>query len=172
MEKLTETFNPVYKQIQQIKDCVPYMSREQIIEARVAIVVGHNGRNFVTSTDWRLTTESGESRVLTFTMRPQYPNFVECIAGVEYGVRNEMVYIHPDKLIFAKSAEIHLNGQIYTFNPREALKIYVEPGNTFIATDCLVNCIETETKRIYHIVTDENTLFGKLDKDGSISQVL
>lgn len=172
MEKITETFNPVYNQVQQVKDCVSYMLGEPIIEAKIAIVVGHNGRNFVSSTDWRLTTDSGNKRILPFTMRPQYPNFVECVAGVEYGVKNELFYIQPDDLTSAKSAEVHLNSQVYKFNPREALKIYIESESTFVATDCLVECIEMETKRVYRILTDENTLVGKLDKNGRISQVL
>lgn len=172
MEKIKETFNPVYNQVQQVKDCVSYMLGEPVEEARIAIVVGHNGRNFVSSTDWRLTTKSGNKRILPFTMRPQYPNFVECVAGVEYGVHGEQFFIQPDKLLFAKSAEIFLNGKTYKFKPREALKIYVEPENTFIATDCLVECTEMKDKRVYRILTDENTLLGKLDKDGRISQVL
>ncbi|MBR1605922.1 MAG: hypothetical protein IJ660_07465 [Alphaproteobacteria bacterium] len=169
---MTETFNPVYNQVQQVKDCVSYMLGEPIVEARIAIVIGHNGRNFVSSTDWRLTTQSGNKRILPFAMRPQYPNFVECVAGVAYGVQNEQFYIQPDKLMFAKSAEVYINGQAYNFNPREALKIYVSPKSTFIATDCLVECVETKEKRIYHILTDDNTLFGQLDEKGKISQVL
>ena len=173
MEKIKETFNPVYNQIQQVKNCVSYMLGEVITEARIAIVIGHNGRNFVSSTDWRLTTESGNKRILPFAIRPQYPNFVECVAGVAYGVlENGQFYVQPDNAESAKPAEVYMNGQTYNFNPQEALKIYVKPESIFIATDCLVECVETKDKRTYHIMTDQNTVLGQLDEKGRISQVL
>ena len=177
MERMQETFNPVYNNCEQVKRCTGFLAHEEMIDAKIAIVVGHNGRNFVSSTDWRLTTLSGLKRVLTFSARPQYPNFVECVAGAKYEVINGMFSIIPDGIglyptnVIKKSAIVIIGEQSYTFAPGEALKIYVKPCEKFIATDCDVTCEEQEKVRIYRIHPNEQTLYGKLDEKGSISQV-
>ena len=93
---MKEMFNPAYNNVEQVKRCAYFMILEEIKEARVAVVIGHTGRNFVSSTDWRLTTESGAHRILPFSVRPQYPNFVECVAGVKYEVKNGKFCVTPD----------------------------------------------------------------------------
>ena len=85
-EKKFERFNPIYNNVTQVKYCAESMLGEKMVKAEIAIVIGHNGRNFVSSTDWRLTTASGKKRILPFGIQPQYPNFIECLAGVEYAV--------------------------------------------------------------------------------------
>ena len=177
MEKMQETFNPVYNNIEQVKKCTGFMLGEEMKDAKIAVVVGHNGRNFVSSTDWRLTTASGMKRILPFSVRPQYPNFVECVAGAKYDVNKDGQFsitpdgrgLYPQSVI--KSAIVIIGKQSYTFTPGEALKIYVNPGEKFIATDCEVVCEEQEKVRIYRIIANEQTLYGKLDEKGSISQV-
>ena len=176
-ERMNETFNPVYNNIEQVKKCTGFMLGEEMKDAKIAIVVGHNGRNFVSSTDWRLTTLSGLKRIFPFSVRPQYPNFVECVAGAKYDVKNDGFSIIPDGRglypanAIKKSAIVIIGEQSYTFAPGEALKIYVKPGEKFIATDCDVTCEEQEKVRIYRIIPNEQTLYGKLDEKGSISQV-
>lgn len=179
MEKMKEKFNPIYNNVEQVKNCVFFMISEQIIDARIAIVIGHNGRNFVSSTDWRLTTESGAHRILPFSVRPQYPNFVECVAGVNYEVKNGKFCVTPDCTCMApkaadrikeKRAVVKIGKKTYKFNAGEALKIYIEPNSTFIATDCMVKYEDHEHERIFEIITDENTKYGFLDSSGQISQ--
>lgn len=176
-EMMMESFNPVYNNVEQVKKCVSFMLGEEVTDAKIAIVIGHNGRNFVSSTDWRLTTSNGLKRILTFSPRPQYPNFVECVAGAKYEVKNDMFSIIPDgcglypKNIITKSAIVCIGEQSYVFAPGEALKIYIKTGEKFIATDCDVTCEEQEKVRIYRIIPNEQTLYGKLDSKGSISQV-
>jgi len=176
-ERMLETFNPVYNNIEQVKKCTGFMLGEEMSDAKIAIVIGHNGRNFVSSTDWRLTTVSGLKRIFPFSIRPQYPNFVECVAGAKYEVKNDMFSIIPDgkgiypSNVTVKRAIVTIEDQSFAFAPGEALKIYVKPGEKFIATDCDVTCEEQEKVRIYRIIPNEQTLYGKLDSKGSISQV-
>ena len=73
------------------------MLGEPIKNARIAVVIGHNGMNFVSSTDWRLVTEGGIRRILPFSVRPQYPNFLECVAGVSYSGQQGQFTVLPDK---------------------------------------------------------------------------
>jgi len=177
MERMQETFNPVYNNVEQVKKCTGFMLGEEMKDAKIAIVIGHNGRNFISSTDWRLTTVSGLKRIFPFSVRPQYPNFVECVAGAKYDVKDGMFSIVPDggglypANVPVKKATVIIDKKTYSFAPGEALKIYVKPGEKFIATDCDVTCEEQEKVRIYRIIPNEQTLYGKLDKNGSISQV-
>ena len=169
MEKINETFNPVYNNVEQVKRCAAIMLGEDVIQAQIALVIGHNGRNFVSSTDWRLTTQSGHKRILPFSMRPQYPNFVEVVAGVKYEVTENGFQILPDHLLFRKGAKVVIGGEEYDFNPGEALKLYVQPNNKFIATDCPVTVEEQENERVYTIHAEYSTVYGFLDKKGSVS---
>jgi hypothetical protein len=177
MERMQETFNPVYNNVEQVKKCTCFMLCEEMKDAKIAIVIGHNGRNFISSTDWRLTTVSGLKRIFPFSVRPQYPNFVECVAGAKYDVKDSMFSIVPDggglypANTIKKGAIVIIGEQSYNFAPGEALKIYVNSGEKFIATDCDVTCEEQEKVRIYRIIPNEQTLYGKLDEKGSISQV-
>lgn len=170
MEKINETFNPVYNNIEQVKKCAAFMLGEEVVEAHIAIVIGHNGRNFISSTDWRLVTKSGNRRILPFSMRPQYPNFVEVVAGTKYEVTEEGFRILPDAPTLKKSAKIVVGSSEFTFKPGEALKIYAQPNDKFIATDCPVTVEENEKMRTYTIHVDSQVIFGFLNEKGSISQ--
>ena len=167
MEKIAEKFNPVYNNVEQVKANAEYMLGEKVVDARIAIVVGHNGRNFISSTDWRITTETGNKRILPFSISPQYPNYVECVAGMRYDVYHEMFTIipEPDK----SKVTVVLDDKEYSFSRGDALKIYIEPNSKFVATDCLVEY--DERKNVYHIITDENTAYGWLDAKGHISRL-
>ena len=169
---IKESFNPVYNNIEQVKNCASHMLLgEAVVEARVAIVIGHNGRDFVSSTDWRLTTQSGTKRILPFSIRPQYPNFLECVAGVRYWGQNALFSVCPDADDNRHEAIVEICGKQYHYGFGEALKIYVNPGENFIATDCAVVCEELEKVRIYRVITNDNTLYGNLDENGRISQI-
>ena len=178
---MKEKFSPTYNNVEQVKRCAYFMIFEQITDARIAVVIGHTGRNFVSSTDWRLTTESGAHRILPFSVRPQYPNFVECVAGVSYEVKNGKFCITPDSvcsfpkatdMIHEKSAVVKIGGKTYRFKPGEAIKIYVEPNSRFIATDCKVVCTETKSERIFELMPDEETKWGFLSASGDVSQAM
>lgn len=185
-----ESFNPVYNSVEQVKNCASYMLGEKVVEARIALVIGHNGRNFVSSTDWRLTTESGAHRILPFSMRPQYPNFLECVAGVSYEVKNGKLRVEPDnieklpsrdyfgnlrgsaaKKMREKRAVVKIGEKSYEFEAGKALKIYVEPNTEFIATDCAVKYEERKRLRVFEVLTNEQTVHGFLDERGIISQL-
>lgn len=169
-EKMKETFNPVYNNAEQVKECVSFLG-EPIKDARIALVIGHNGLNFVSSTDWRLVTESGIRRIFTFSARPQYPNFLECVAGVSYSGQQGQFTVLPDKEN-PRGAVVVMEGKRYSFEPGEALKIYVDPREKFIATDCMVICEDDGIHpRVYRIITDEDTLYGRFDEKGRICQV-
>lgn len=188
---IKESFNPVYNNVEQVKDCATYMLGEEVIDARIAIVIGHNGRSFVSSTDWRLTTISGAHRILPFSMRPQYPSFLECVAGVRYSYNNRRITVEPDcadsvfgfdsfgiprgtaiRKMREKGAVVKINGESFTFVAGKTLKIYVEPDSKFIATDCVVKCQELAHERVYEVLPDEYTLYGFLDKEGKITQAI
>ena len=156
-----------YNNEDQVKKCVEHMLGEKVREVRLALVIGHNGTDFVSSTDWRVTMESGQEYILTSSMQPQYPNFLECKAGVSYEKGKYSIITAEDD----KSAKVFIGGSIYCFRPGEALRIYVQPCERFIATDCAVECEETEQERTYRVITDENTQYGYLDDKGRISQV-
>ena len=146
------------------------MLGEDVIQAQIALVIGHNGRNFVSSTDWRLVTSQGNRRILPFSMRPQYPNFVEIVAGVKYEMSENGFRILPDTPLFSKSAKVIIGDREYDFKPGEALKIYAQPNSKFIATDCPVTVEERENERVYTIHAEYPTVYGFLDKKGSVSQ--
>ena len=168
---MKETFNPVYNNAEQVKKCVSFMLGEPIKDAKIAVVIGHNGMNFISSTDWRLTTESGIKRILPFSVRPQYPNFLECVAGVSYSGQQGQFTVLPDKEN-PQGAIVIMDGKRYWFAPGEALKIYVEQGKKFIATDCQVLTEDGEDGvRIYRVETNEDTLYGRFDENGRICQV-
>ena len=170
-DQIKETFNPVYKDVEQVKKCVAYMLGEEIEEAKIAIVIGHNGKSFVSSTDWRLTTVSGKKRIMPFSVRPQYPNFLECVAGVKYSGEGAKFSVHPDRKR-PRGAIVEVDGEKYVFAPGETLKLCVKPNSRFIATDCTVVCEDDGIgARVYRIETDEDTLYGLLDNNGGISQV-
>lgn len=167
---IKENFNPVYNKVKQVKDCASFMLGEEVVDARIAIVIGHNGRSFVSSTDWRLTTKSGAHRILPFSMRPQYPNFLECVAGVGYEYKLGQLHVLPDAPEKRLGAVIELAGKRYTFESGKALIIYVQPDSKFIATDCAVEYEERQNERVFRIIENENTLYGVLDSEGRISQ--
>lgn len=167
MEKISENFNPVYNNVEQVKANAEYMLGEKVVDARIAIVIGHNGRNFISSTDWRITTETGNKRILPFSIRPQYPNFVECVAGMRYDVYKSMFTIIPDQQ--NNKISVVLENKEYSFSRGDALKIYIEPNSKFIATDCLVDY--DENKNVYRVITDENTAYGWFDAKGHISRL-
>lgn len=171
METMNETFNPIYNNVEQVKRCASFMLNEEVIKAEIAIVIGHNGQNFVSSTDWRLTTQTGKKRILPFCIQTQYPNFVEVVAGVKYEVTKNGFQILPDAPLFRKSAKIVVGLKEYLFEPGEALKIYVQPSSKFIATDRQVTVEEREMMRIYTIHTDYPIVLGYLNEKGSVSQI-
>lgn len=169
MEKINENFKPVYNNVDQVRRCAFFMLGEEVKEAHIAIVIGHNGKNFVSSTDWRLTTQNGYERILPFNIQAQYPNFVEAIAGVQYEVTDNGFQILQDAPLFRKSAKVILGPKEYSFKPGEALKIYVQPNSKFIATDCRVTLEEQDTVRIFTIHMDCSTSFGFLNEEGCVS---
>ena len=169
MEKIVEKFSPVYHEVEQVKRCA--ILGEPVVDVQIAIVIGHNGKNFVSSTDWRLKTKSGAERVFTFFIHPQYPNFVEVVSGVHYFLSRNDFFVQPDVPEHKKDAIVIMDGKEYHFGIGEALKIYVEPNSKFIATDCVVWYRETDTTRIYSIMTDSLTAYGYLDNKGNVSCV-
>lgn len=170
-ETMKEPQNIVYNNMAQVVSCASYMLGEEVEDARIAIVIGHNGNNFVSSTDWRVMTWSGNRRILPFSMRPQYPNFLECVAGVAYFGQREKFTVQPDDDVNARDAVVKLGDEVHVFTPGQALKIYVEPGSRFIASDCLVECKDNgEGPRTYTIIPDENTVYANLDENGVLSR--
>lgn len=168
---MRETFNPVYNNVEQVKNCASHMLGEKVIDAKIAVIIGHNGMNFVSSTDWRLVTETGIKRILPFSVRPQYPNFLECVAGVSYTGQRARFTVQPDDFATARGAIIILGEKTYSFSPGQALKIYVEPGSRFIASDCSVECEDNgEGPRVYRIIPSEDTAYACLDERGILSR--
>ena len=168
---MKETFNPVYNDVNQVEKCATFMLNEEVVEAKIALVIGHNGRNFVSSTDWRLTTASGAHRILPFSVRPQYPNFLECVAGVSYENRQGQLHVVPDEESNRLNAVVEVLGKQYVFSAGEALKIYAVSNSQFIATDCAVEYEERDNVRIFRVITDEQTIYGLFGADGKISQI-
>lgn len=171
VETMKEPQNIVYNNMAQVVSCASYMLGEEIEDARIAIVIGHNGNNFVSSSDWRVMTWSGNRRILPFSMRPQYPNFLECVAGVAYSGKRERFTVQPDEPDKARGAVVILGDESYSFSPGQALKIYVEPGSRFIASDCPVECEDDgEGPRVYKIIPSEDTAYACLDEKGVLSR--
>jgi len=171
VETMKEPENIVYNNMAQVVSCATSMLHEDIEDARIAIVVGHNGNNFVSSSDWRMVTWSGNKRVLSFSMRPQYPNFLECVAGVSYTGQRAKFTVLPDEPSKARGAVVILEEKRYIFSPGQALKIYVEPGCRFIASDCPVECEDKgEGPRIYRILPPEDVQYARLDEKGVLSR--
>lgn len=169
-EKMFESFNPIYNREDQVKRCAASMLAEKVVEAIPVLVIGHNGRNFVSSTDWRLTTESGKKRILPFGIRPQYTNFVEVVSGVKYEVTDDGFSITPDTKSSQKSSRVIIDDKEYFFEPGKVLKICIQQGNHFIATDCMVTCTEDDYTRTYTIIKDDKTFMGHFDDDGMVSR--
>ena len=166
-EKIHETFSPNYNEVEQVKKCVGFLLNEKVVEARIALVIGFNGRNFVTSTDWRIRTENGHERIMPFSIHPQYPNFIECLAGVEYSVYDDSFRVLPDAPLFAKDAVVKIGGKSYRFVPGQPLIVYVDFGERFIATDCRVKIIEQQYTRIFRVITDNKTQYGLFNEKGT-----
>lgn len=172
MDKLKETFLPVYNSVSQVKSCAGSMLGEEVVNAEISIVIGHNGRNFVSSTDWRLITSSGRKRIFPFTIHPQYPNFVECVAGTAYIVDERGRFaVVPDAEGQEKAAVVIMpDGEEYNFAAGQAVKITVALDTRFLATDCMIEFSETADTRVYKIVPDETSLYGICDSNGSVSR--
>lgn len=171
-EKKFEAFNPVYNNVAQVKNCAESMLSEKVSKAEIAIVIGHNGRNFVSSTDWRLTTASGKKRILPFGIQPQYPNFIECLAGVAYAVdKKGRFFVTPDEDGCEKAAVVIMpDGSRFDFAAGQALKVIVQPEQRFLATDCAVEYEDAAGVRTYRIIADEQTLYGLYDSEGRASR--
>ena len=192
-----ESFNPIYNEVGQVRHCASSMlCGAKIKNVNIGIVIGFNGTEFVTSTDWRLETEDGMKQILPFSIQTQYPSFVECKAGIQYsqfqgsvmvlpdgnGVKKDTIYVRNnetnsfvpvealvvDNKSEPKEAIILLDSKEYHFVPGEDLIIKIDPEEKFLATDCPVECTETKKTRIYTINT-KNAKYGIL-KDGKISQ--
>ena len=171
IETMREPENIVYNNVAQVVSCAHHMLGEEIEDARIAIVIGHNGNNFVSSTDWRVMTWSGNRRILPFSMRPQYPNFLECVAGVAYSGKRARFTVLPDEPSKARGAVVVLGDKRYVFSPGQALKIYVEPGCRFIASDCPVDCEDNgEGPRTYRIFPPNDVQYARLDEKGVLSR--
>lgn len=168
MEKIKELFNPIYREVEQVKRCANL--GERVVDARIALVIGHNGKNFISSTDWRLVTESGAERIFPFFIHAQYPTFVECISGYHYFTMRGLFFVQPIATVLAKPAVVVVGDKKQYFRIGEALKIYVEPNSKFIATDCVVTCEENDEYFIYTVVPDDNTQYGYLDENGCASK--
>ena len=169
-EKMFESFNPIYNREDQVKRCTTSMLAEEVVEAIPVLVIGHNGRNFVSSTDWRITTKSGNKRILPFGIRPQYTNFVEVVSGVKYEATDDGFSITPDVKSSQKSSRVIIDNKEYFFEPGKVLKICINQGSHFIATDCMVACTEDDNMRTYTIIQDEKTIVGYFGNDGMISR--
>lgn len=164
MDKIKEAFNPIYNAFEQVKQCSEYMLKENVIDCQVTIVIGFNGRNFVTSTDWRLTTDN-HKRIMPFFIHPQYPNFMEVIAGVNYTPdKNGRFEVRCDKPGKEKNAVIKMpDGKEHFFPAGKAVKIKIDSSEKFPATDCAVKLEETEDCRIFTVLPDETTDWGIME---------
>lgn len=163
-----EFFNPIYNETAQVKRCVESMLREPVASVELGIVIGFNGQEFVTSTDWRVTTESGLKQILPFTIQTQYPSFLECKAGTLYTLFEGNILVLPDgkdvkeaQVVETakprKSAVVIIDDESYRFEPGEDILIKVNPEKQFLATDCFVECEEQPDCRIYKVKTDDAT---------------
>ena len=173
MEKMFETFNPVYNDAGQVIRCVQTMIAEPVEKAEITLFIGHNGKDFVSSTDWLLTMQSGRKRILTTSVRPQYPNFVELMAGAAYSVDERGFFeIKADPVGAEKKAVILLpDGTRKEIEPRNPVRMIIPPESKFIATDCHVICKEFEQVRIYELRADKDTQFGYVDDKQHISSL-
>ncbi len=169
-DKMYEAFNPIYNAFDQVKSCTEYMLGENVIDCQVTIVIGFNGCNFVTSTDWRLTTDH-HKRIMPFCIHPQYPNFMEVIAGVSYTPdKNGRFEVRRDNPGEEKNAIIRMpDGKEYFFTAGKAVKIKVDPSEKFLATDCMVEVEETADCRIFTVLVDDTTGWGIME-NGHISK--
>ncbi len=171
MEKMFEQFNPVYNEVGQVLRCAQSMIAEEVIKAEITLFIGHNGKDFVSSTDWLLTTETGRKRILTTSVRPQYPNFVEVMAGACYSINDRGFFeIRADMEGAEKKAVILLpDGTRQEIAPGHPVRYTIPIGSRFVATDCHVICREEDEARVYEICEDERTQYGFLNIDGRIS---
>ena len=173
MEKMLETFNPVYNDAEQVIRCAQAMISEPVEKAEITLFIGHNGKDFVSSTDWLLTMQSGRKRILTTSVRPQYPNFVEIMSGAAYSVDERGFFeIKADPVGAEKKAVILLpDGTRKEIKPWKPLRITIPPKSNFIATDCHVICHEYNKERVYEVCIDQDTLYGYVDDKQHISSL-
>lgn len=168
-EVIQKNFCPTYNSVDQVKKSASSMLDEPIEEVKIAIIIGHDGVNFVSSTVWQVTTKSGIKKLIPF-FDTQYPKFLECVAGVAYADEQGQFAILPDSGDNYNTVVV-FDDKPYSFEPGKILKIYVKPnGQRFVATGCAVEYQDTGVTRIYKVITDKNTLYGRFGAQGKISQ--
>ena len=156
-----------YADAEIVGNCVQTMLQEQnALPACPTIFIGYNGKEFVSSSDWKLQTPQGTC-ILPFGVLPQYPSYIQADAGTGYNPHpSETAVIHPDPLARPRIAVVRMpNGQKFEFQPGSAVKIPVtgKLAERFPLTDCRI-CMEPRADRvIYTLIPDENTMYGKFN---------
>lgn len=169
MERLQKRILPVYNNPSQVERCVASMlgCSEKSCQAALFLSIGWNGTGFATSTDWKILTPSARC-VLPPAVVPQYPTFITIKAGmnVDYTLDKEWQITRDNK-----DAVIVLNGKEFVVKNGEPVEIEISPqSKNFVLSDCEVIEEELSDKRVYRIITDDNTQYGEY-VNGAISLI-
>jgi len=161
----------VYTNAQQVVDCVASMLGvdPKACSAELKMVIGWNGTDLISSTDWHITYPGG-CCILPPCISPQYPTF----AGlhVTQYVSNFMLLreddVKPVKVSFLNSYEqVIYNKELDSYNQVifnkkfEPIAITFREGDRIILSDCEVICERRKDHWNYNVLNYEDTIYGK-----------
>lgn len=152
-------FLPYYNEKKQVSNCTSYHIGQEVKDTKIYLSIGHNGKEFISSTDWISTDADEEEYVLPFCAQAQNPTFLTLQAGVNYTV-NELKILEA-KADYKKTVLVMPDEQTYEFAPGEPVRVLISEGcERFIASDCAVKIEETEETRTYFVLTEEDTKYA------------
>lgn len=166
MERLEKKIAPVYNNPRQVARCVASMlgCLEKNCFAELVLSIGWNGTGFATSTDWKIQTPRVRC-ILPPAVVPQYQTFVTMKAGmnIDYSFHQkgwQMTRDEKDAIILFPDGE-----KVFIKNG-EAIEVKIQSGcSKFILSDCEVIEEECSDKRIFKIIENDHTQYGKYDGD-------
>ena len=160
--------NQMYMQVAMLASERSYAKRLKvgcvIVKNNSIISIGWNGTGFATSTDWKIQTPRVRC-ILPPAVVPQYQTFVTMKAGmnIDYSLHQkgwQMTRDEKDAVILFPDGE-----KVFIKNG-EAIEVKIQPGcSKFILSDCEVIEEECSDKRIFKIIENDHTQYGKYDED-------
>ena len=165
--KTAKLYHPAYNNADQVVKCVADMLGidPASCSAELKLVVGWNGEKFITSTDWHIKYPEGIC-ILPPCISPQYPMFIPLKVGYRYDPGYCYRLLH-----YANNIKLKINSKFpeLTFCKLDTpIEMAFKENDTIILSDCNVEKINTWNSNEYHIVTDENTVYGYFI-DGKLS---
>ena len=160
MKRKINHYPPAYNTPEIVKNvfCDLQGFKENECSVVLLLSIGWNGHNYKTSTDWLIKTPE-QNFAWPPSYRPQGVTFITMQADMKVSATQDHWTMARDH---KTSVLITPDGQRHEFTAAQYVAIDIKEGSLKIPySDCRVEVTETETERIYTILTDENTVYAE-----------